>query len=162
MPDAEEQLRRRLHAELDRVQPPHTTPRYLAAPRRPVILRLAPAVLVATVAGILGLSVYAGSPNPVVWTEHVVDLARPSPSPEIQPTPAPRTPTSRPSQKPEQHDSPEPSEKPEPTQSPEQHESPEPSDGHSGDGTSGDGGSSGGGGSSGDGGTSDSGDGERS
>ena len=79
MPNADDdqlgpELEERLRGELDRVQPRYSSPRYVAASRRPIIWRVAPAALVVGVLGILGLSGYVktGSPNPVVWTERVV------------------------------------------------------------------------------------------
>jgi uncharacterized membrane protein YgcG len=132
-------LERRLRSELDRVQPRFSPPRYLLATRRPFIWRLAPAALAASLLGILSLSAYAatGSPNPVVWTEHVVTVIRPNPA-----TPTPVTsPTQHrggPATTPSQHDanerSPEPSGRPEPTEQPEP-KSPEPSGEHSGGGS---------------------------
>jgi outer membrane biosynthesis protein TonB len=138
-------LEQRLRDELDSVQPRFSSPRYLSSQRRPVLLRLAPAVLAATLVAMLGLTAYAGSPNPVVWTERVVNIVHPtvatSPSPEQ--SPAQHTQNPQPSEKPEQRESPEPSENPgespEPQESPEPSQSPEPSDGHSGDGSSGSG-----------------------
>ncbi|HKW60226.1 MAG TPA: hypothetical protein VJR46_10805 [Candidatus Dormibacteraeota bacterium] len=135
MPDADDELRRRLREELDGVQPRYSAPRYQSARGRPRMWRLAPAVLVATIVAMLGLTAYAGSPNPEVWTQRVVNIVHPtvaSPSPELTPAQQPQNP--EPSEKPEQHESPEPSESPEPkespesTGSPEAHESPKPSD----------------------------------
>ena len=144
MPDADEQLQTRLRDELDRVQPLYSTPRYLSARHRPAILRLAPAVLAATVLAMLGLTTYTRSLNPVVWTESVVNVVHPTtPTPQQQtppehhqsPEPS-ESPESRespqPSEKPEPGESPEPHQSPEPSGSPEPHESPEPTDGHSG------------------------------
>ena len=149
-------LEQRLRDELDQVQPRFSSPRYLSTRHRPAILRLAPAVLAATVLATLGLTAYTRSVNPVVWTESVVNVVHPA-TPTPQQTPAEHHESPKPTESPERHQTPEPSEKPEPHESPEPsgspepHESPEPSDGG--------GGSSGGGGSDG---TSDSGEGERS
>jgi outer membrane biosynthesis protein TonB len=137
MRDPDDQLWRRLLAELDRVEPPWSSPRYLTAKTRPVLWRLTPAALAVAIGGIVALSAYAGSPNPVVWTQHVVTVVHP---PEASPTPTPaqRVSNPTPSEPPEQDESPEPSpppeqhESPQPTQSPEPHESPEPSGEHSG------------------------------
>jgi outer membrane biosynthesis protein TonB len=119
-------LEQRLRDELDGVQPRFSSPRYLSARRRPAVLRAAPAVLVATVIAMLGLTAYAGSPNPQVWTERVVNVIHPtSPSPLPQQSPAHEQ-SPEPSESPEQHQSPEPSEKPEPSESPGAQESPEP------------------------------------
>ena len=149
-------LEERLRDELDRVQPRWSSPRYLSAGHRPVLWRLAPAVLAAAVLGIVGLTAYAGSPNPAVWTRHVVNVlhpSTPSPTPEQAPTQEPLKPA--PTQEPEQNHSPEPSEKPEsteepepsgspePRESPEPSASPEPSGSGSSDGGSSDGGTSG-------------------
>jgi eukaryotic-like serine/threonine-protein kinase len=178
MPNGDEggldpRLEQRLRDELDAVQPRFSSPRYLSARRLPVVLRAAPAVLVATVVAMVGLTAYAGSPNPAVVIDKVVNVIHPpaaTPSPAETPTqqsqnPAPsETPehhqSPEPSERPETSASPEPGESPEPSGSPEAHESPEPSGGGTSDGgTSGgatsDGGTSGGGTS--DGGTSDSG-----
>lgn len=120
-------LEQRLRDELDRVQPRFSSPRYLSARRRPAVLRFAPAVLVATLVAMLGLTAYAGSPNPRVWTERVVNVIHPtSPSPAPQQSPAQHEQSPEASESPTQHESPEPSESPESNQSPEAHESPEP------------------------------------
>jgi hypothetical protein len=148
MPDPDEQLQRRLREELDQVQPLHSTARYQAVRARPLTLRVAPAAVAAVLLACLGLVAYSGSPNPTVWTQHVVTVIHP---PVASPTAAP-TPVQRPASPATHHESPEQHESPKPSQSPEHHESPEPSGEHSGDG-SGDGSSSG---------SSDSGDAERS
>ncbi len=94
MPNADDdELRRRLTEALDRVQPPFTTPRYVAARPRSLAWRLAPAVLAVTALSALVLSAYAGtgSPNPVVWTEKVVNVVQPpapSPNPPVQTQPS--------------------------------------------------------------------------
>ena len=82
----------RLRAELNRVRPVYSTPRYLSsAPRRVRAWRLAPAVLAAGVLGMLGLTAYAatGSPNPVVWTQQIVTKIEPSAAPESNPITTP-------------------------------------------------------------------------
>jgi hypothetical protein len=134
------EFERRLHRELDRVQPRFSSPRYLTATRRPIAWRLAPVALVISLVGILGLSAYAatGSPNPVVWTEHVVTVIRPStatPTPVTSPDGHRGGPAATPSQHSSNERSPEPSERPEPTDSPEPKESPEPSGDTSGGGS---------------------------
>jgi len=119
----------RLRAELDRVEPRFSSPRYLA-PHRVGGWRFAPAALAIGLAGIVGLSAYAatGSPNPAVWTEHVVTVIRQAPpSPTSEPTQAPNEPKAAPPVAPAHESSPEPSEQPEPTNRPEPNESPEPS-----------------------------------
>jgi len=126
MPNADDdELRARLTEALDRVQPPFSTPRYLAARPRSLAWRLAPAMLAATALSALVVSAYAGtgSPNPIVWTEKVVNVVQPP-----APPPAPER-TQKPGR---QAPSPEPSdrESPEPAQSPEPSESPQPSDAH--------------------------------
>jgi hypothetical protein len=134
-PDMEERLRR----ELDAVQPRFSSPRYLSAGRRPGVWRFAPAALAAAIVGIVGLAAFAGSPNPVVWTEHVVTVLHPQTSPTA--TPAAASPMPSPSS--EGHETPEPSESaepkdsPEPSGSPEPRESPEPSGGESQSGSGG-------------------------
>ncbi len=88
----------RLRAALDRVQPPHSAPRYLSVtPRgalRTVFLRAAPAVAVG-VAGLM-LTAYAatGSPNPVIWTQNAASAITsithaPEPIPTAEPSSAP-------------------------------------------------------------------------
>ena len=154
-PDADDELRRRLRAELDRVQPRFSSPRYLTTRARPVAWRLAPAALAVVLLGVLGLTAYSGSPNPVVWTEHVVTVIRPaatSPAPTKAPDEHRASPDSNRSgstESPEPGESPEPREAPEPAESPEPGEAPEPSGDHTGSGSGG-------------GGTSDSGDPTRS
>jgi len=150
-------LKDRLRAELERVQPLNSPPRYLAAQTRPITLRLAPAMLGVSVVAILALSAFVatGSPNPAVWGHDVVTIIQSS---STTPTP---TPTATPTQKPQptpthKDESAEPTEQSETSEPGEHHETPEPSDDHSGEG------SRSGGGDSHDGGTSDSGDTERS
>lgn len=132
MPEADEgplgpQMESRLREELDAVHPPFSSPRYLSARRRPVAWRLAPAALAAAIFGIIGLTAYAGSPNPVVWTEHVFTVIRPAAaSPTPPASPAPASPSAKPSPTPTEHESPEPSGSPEPRESPEPSGSPEP------------------------------------
>ena len=153
------ELEERLRGELDAVQPRFSAPRYLAHGRRPVAWRVAPAAFVAAILGIAGLSAYAGSPNPRVWTEHVFAVIGVSPeSTNHQRSQGPSTVSPKPT--PTERESPEPNESPEPRESPEPNESPKPSGGESGsgDGGTGDGGTSDGGTSGGgtsDGGTSD-------
>jgi len=129
----------RLRAELDRVQPLNSAPRYLTARSRPITFRLAPAMLGASVVAILALSAFVatGSPNPAVWGRDVVTIIQSSST-----TPTPTTPKASPTgtHKPE---SPEPTEQAEPSEPGEDHASPEPSDDHSGEGGSGSGSSSG-------------------
>ena len=149
---------RRLRGELDRVQPRFSPPRYLSAGNRPLVRRFAPVGLAVSVVGILALSAFAatGSPNPVVWTEHVVTVIHPipsSPTPSSSPDERGGGPATTPGQDGEHHGSPEPSERAEPSEQPgessEPNEgpgrgaSPTPSDDHSGEGSSGDGGHSG-------------------
>jgi uncharacterized membrane protein YgcG len=140
-------LTARLKAELDRVEPRHTSPRYLSSPMRPLTFRLAPALLAASVIGILALSAFVatGSPNPVVWGERVVTVLQPgAPSSDDDHT----VPGATPSHSPER-ESPEPTETAEPQEtpggegssesgsSPEPAQSAEPSDTTSGEGSSG-------------------------
>jgi hypothetical protein len=164
-------LKDRLRAQLDRVQPLNSAPRYRAAPPRPTTLRLAPAVLGVSVVAILALSAFVatGSPNPAVWGHDAVTIIQsssttPTPTPKAAPTQKPQpTPTHK-------VESSEPTERPKPGEPGEHHVSPQPSDDHSGTGSGsvGDGdsfshdGSGSSGGDSHDGGTSDSGDTERS
>lgn len=123
-------LKARLRAELDRIRPPATSPRYLALGRSLRAGRLAPVALAATFTGILALTAVAatGSPNPVVWSQRVQTVINPpSPSPTNEESPtAPQSHTDE--QSPAAHqESPEPTERPEPAKSPEPAESPEPS-----------------------------------
>jgi len=136
----------RLRAELDRVQPPFSSPRYVQT-HRVGAWRLAPAVLAIGIAGILGLSAYAatGSANPAVWTERAVTVihqAPPSPTSEpIQPPSQPKAAppvAPKPTQRAESTEPPEPTNRPEPSESPEPSQSPEPSGGdHEGSGSGG-------------------------
>lgn len=119
-------FRWRLRAELDRVRPPYSSPRYLAPGRDGTgAMRLATAVFAVAVVGILSLSAYAtsGSPNPAEWTKRIVTriganesnpppIASASPSPlAAAPAPptqrAPSTPRSGPTQRPAGTPSPE-------------------------------------------------------
>jgi hypothetical protein len=98
----------RLRAVLDRVQPPHTAPRYLSATAtrtlRTVIGRAAPVVAV-------GVAYAAtGSPNPVIWTQNAASAINsvthaPEPIPTAEPSSAPVQepvqPQSHPTSKPE-------------------------------------------------------------
>lgn len=141
-----EGFKRGLRAELDRIQPPYSSPRYMSPTHRISPWRLAPAGLAAGVAGILALSFYAatGSPNPAVWTHTIVTKIQPNAPTEASPVSAPSPPQASPAigsmapAPPAEHDgpttsSPRPTERPEPTGSPEPRESPEPTDGqHSG------------------------------
>lgn len=88
----------RLRTALNRVQPPHSAPRYQSAHAagtlRTLALRAAPLVAVA-VAGLL-LTAYAatGSPNPVIWTQNAASAITsithgPEPSPTAEPSSAP-------------------------------------------------------------------------
>jgi hypothetical protein len=150
MPDAEDDdalgpnFSASLRAELDRVQPPFSAPRYAGNRSRPVAWRLAPIALAIGLTGIAALTGWAatGSPNPAVWTTRVETVINP---PSAAPVPV-SSPSSSPTSAPEHHASAEPTDKaepsnepqeaPEPTNAPVQLESPEPSD-HSGDGGSG-------------------------
>lgn len=130
-PEIEERLRR----ELDAITPQFSSPRYLTAGRRPFAWRLAPVALAAALVGIVGLTAYAGSPNPIVWTQHVFTVIHPaaaSPKPAEPTTGTSPSPTPGERESPEPSQSPEPNESPEPKQSPEPRESPEPSGGGSG------------------------------
>jgi uncharacterized membrane protein YgcG len=141
-------LEARLRAELDRVRPPHSSPRYLSTKAAPTGWRLAPAVLAASVISILALSAFVatGSPNPAVWGHDVVTIIQSSSTTPTPTPPASATPTREAEQPEPSHrgESPEPTERPEPTEPAENHESPEPSADHSGEGSgSGDGGTGG-------------------
>lgn len=123
----------RLHAELNRIQPRYSSPRYMSTARRRIgPWRFAPAGLAAGVAGMLALTAYAatGSANPVVWTERIVTTiepndAGPTVTPTSEPSPhaaAPAAPTHHAEATPRA----EPSEHPEGTPRPEPSESPQP------------------------------------
>lgn len=90
-PDAlGENFRWRLRAELNRVRPVYSPPRYLAPAReRTGAMRVATAVLAVAVVGILSLTAYktAGSPNPSEWTRKIVTGIEPT----TQSTPTPVT-----------------------------------------------------------------------
>ena len=125
-----DRLKWRLRAELNRIQPAHSSPRYLAAAHhRVAVWRVAPAALAAAVLGMAGLTAYAatGSPNPVVWTQHIMTRIEPNSVPESSPVTASPTPPSHvatgapvvpPTHQPEPTERPEPSEAPESTPSP--------------------------------------------
>ena len=127
---------RRLRAELDRLRPLYSSPRYMSPMRRP--LRFAPVGLCAAVAGILALSgfVATGSPNPVVWTQRVVTVIEAPSSTGAPPPAAPSHSGERIDSRggSEPRESPEAAESQEPAESPEPRESPEPADDHSGSG----------------------------
>ena len=134
------ELKFRLRAAMNRVQPVHSSPRYVAVKPHQALLRLAPAALAASVVGILALSGYVGtgSANPVVWTEHVVTVVtQPRPAPTSAPAPEHHRsgPQAAPSEGSGHHDSPGPTEKPEPSESPEPAQSPESDKGDSGSGS---------------------------
>jgi hypothetical protein len=121
-PDFEDRLR----AELDRVRPAASLPRYTSAGMRIPSWRPAPAMLAIALIGILALAAWAatGSANPVVWTQRVETVINPTaPSPDSTET----QPNAGPSSEPQHHASAEPTEKAEPTSQPEPGESPEPS-----------------------------------
>ena len=134
----------RLRAELDRVRPSASTPRYLHSRSHVALWRLAPATLAVAIAGILSLTAWAatGTPNPRVWTQRVENVINPpSPSPSLEPAspaaqpqsappaatraPAPATERAEPSGG-DEHESPQASPAPRPSPSPEH------SDDHSG------------------------------
>ena len=122
-------LKWRLRAELNRVQPPYSSPRYLSTARHSVaVWRVAPAALAAAIVGMLGLTAYAatGSPNPVVWTQHIMTRIEPNSVPEsspamTSPTPAHVAPAAPapPSHQAQPTEQPEPSEEPHATPTPE-------------------------------------------
>ena len=129
-------LRARLRAELDRIRPRAALPRYLTAGSPLRAWRLAPAVLAVAFMGILALTAAAatGSPNPVVWTQRVQTVMNPpTPSPEVEPSPAAPKSHAEVETPPAHQESPEAAEPTEPT---EGHESPEPSSDHSDGGSS--------------------------
>ncbi|HET7419950.1 MAG TPA: hypothetical protein VFL27_06180 [Candidatus Dormibacteraeota bacterium] len=130
-------LKWRLRAELNRVQPPYSSPRYLVSARhRVAVWRVAPAALAAAIVGMLGLTAYAatGSPNPVVWTQQIMTRIQPNSAPESTPATPGFTPTSRavpPAPAPPTHEA-EPTEQPEPSEEPQASPSPEHDSGGSG------------------------------
>ncbi len=123
----------RLRAELNRVVPRYSWPRYTsaAARHRLATWRIAPVGLTAGVIGIAALTAYAatGSPNPVVWTERIVTTVQPNGTTEAGPSPAPSPSPSEhevapPPAAPPTHEA-EPT--PEPSEGPEGSPRPEPS-----------------------------------
>jgi hypothetical protein len=121
-----DRLEQRLRAELNRIEPPQSSPRYLSSTHHRVATwRIAPAALAVAVAGVLGLTAYAatGSPNPAVWTEHVMNrngtntppASTPGPS---NPTPSHAAPAAPAPASPVATHRPEPSDEPESTPSP--------------------------------------------
>jgi hypothetical protein len=126
----------RLRAELNRVQPRFSSPRYLSRNAHRVgSWRLAPAGLALGIIGILGLSAYAatGSADPVVWTHRIVTTVQPnvvpaaSPTPTSNPTPSHRSIAPAPAHSEEPSPRAEPSDRAEPSQQPGPGESPQPS-----------------------------------
>ena len=120
----------RLRAELNRIRPPYSSPRYVSGARHHIgAWRLAPAALAVAFVGMLGLTAFAatGSPNPAVWTQQIVTRIDPSPvsspSPVASDSPSPHVAApAPPTQRAEPTPRTEPSQRPEGTPSPE-HES---------------------------------------
>lgn len=115
-------LKWRLRAELNRIRPPYSSPRYLSSPRHRIgAWRLAPVALVVGIGGMLGLTAYAttGSPNPAVWTQQIVTRTESSPSPVASPSPTSRAAAPIPTQHAQPTPRSSPSERPEGTPSPE-------------------------------------------
>lgn len=130
-------LKARLRAELDRIRPPATPPRYLASGWSLRAWRLTPVALALAFTGILALTAVAatGSPNPVVWSQRVQTVINPPPSPTNEESPsAPQSHTE--GQAPAQQESPEPAEAHEAGSPVQPTESPEPAQEHSGEGSS--------------------------
>lgn len=132
------ELAPRLRAELDRVLPPNSPPRYLGARPRVAAWRLAPAMLAVAFAGMLALAAWAatGTPNPSVWTQRVETVINP-PSPSPATSPSPPQSQAAPPAAPIHPATARPSDEPETSASPEPRESPEPTNDHSGDGGAG-------------------------
>ena len=125
----------RLRAQLDRVTPRYSPPRYLAPARGRIgAWRFAPVGLAAGVVGMLGLTAYAatGSPNPAVWTQQIVTRIGPGeaqpPSPSAEPSEHPAAPEASDGDRPPTA-RPEPTATSEPTVRTQPNESPEPGDG---------------------------------
>ena len=126
----------RLHAALDRVQPPHSAPRYQSAHAagtlRRAMFRAAPLVAVA-VAGLL-MTAYAatGSPNPVIWTQTAASaigsITRgPEPGPTAEPSAAPvQEPVRRLSQPSSEQEKPQPNRETEPPEPRDESHRPDP------------------------------------
>jgi hypothetical protein len=122
----------RLRAELNRVEPRYSSPRYLLPARHRIgAWRFAPAGLAAGVVSMLALTAYAatGTANPVEWTEKIVTTIETNPGPQATPSSEPGSSPSphgaiAPPAAPTEHEQPgtprpEPSEGPEPSSSPE-------------------------------------------
>ncbi len=121
----------RLRAELDRVRPRETGPRYAAARPRVAAFRVAPVVLAIALTGVLGLTAWAttGRTNPAVWTQRVETVINPpAPSPTPESTPGQAQPQAAPVAAPTHKATPshEADQKPQPSATPEPRESPEP------------------------------------
>ncbi|HKW06379.1 MAG TPA: hypothetical protein VJS19_02310 [Candidatus Dormibacteraeota bacterium] len=122
----------RLRAELDRVRPSHTMPRYATSPAPIGAWRLAPLILAIAFTGILALTAFAatGSPNPAVWTNRVETvISPPSPSPTPEDEPAASHPAATATAAPTHRPTAAPTHPAQPTSSPK-HESPDPEDEH--------------------------------
>jgi hypothetical protein len=126
----------RLRAELNRVRPLYSSPRYLSPARNRIgTWRFAPAGLAAGVASLLALTAFAatGSPNPVVWTEKIVTTIETQPAPEPTSTQEPTPEPSRHAPPPASPNEAQPSQEAEPSQRSEP--SPTPEHGDDGGGT---------------------------
>ena len=130
----------RLRAELDRIQPRFSSPRYLSAGARLRVgaWRFAPVALAIGATSILGLTAWAatGSTNPAVWTERMTTVMHTVPSPTPESTPAPPKSQALPPPAPVRETPKEASGQPEPSNTAGTRESPEPPGDHSGSGTS--------------------------
>lgn len=88
----------RLRAALDRVQVPHSAPRYQSVTAvgslRTALWRAAPAVAVGVVGLLLAAYAATGTPNPVIWTRNAASAINsishaPEPSPTAEPSSEP-------------------------------------------------------------------------
>ncbi len=107
----------RLRAALDRVQPPHSPPRYRSVTGlgglRTAAWRAAPLAVVAVIGLLLTAYAATGSPNPVIWTQNAASAINsithgPEASPTAEPPSAPvQEPPRRSSQPPSEQEKPE-------------------------------------------------------
>lgn len=131
-----------LRSALDKVQPPHSRPRYQETPEGVRRWGAAQAVLAAGIAGLMILTLLAAASSRSIDLQHRIvntfqSATEPSPRTEAGPSPSPlqvqpAPPAEESSPRPEPSASPEPTERPEPGDSQPVHASPAPTDDHSG------------------------------
>ena len=132
-----------LRSALDRVQPPHSAPRYQEVPEGGRRWSAAQGVLAAGIAGLMILTLLAAAGSRSIDLQHRIvntfqSATEPSPRSEASPSPSPdqvhqpAPPAEETSPQPEPSNSPEPTERPEPGDSQPVRTSPQPTDDHSG------------------------------